>query len=107
MDSAAPFDSDAPLGSRRAIIRQNPDGVQEIEMIEATWGPNPRLSDGDSYRFVRSEGQTFPSAIIHRRQVMQWLDRIIPAIDLLATPPARTFIVEPIGAGARQPMLAL
>ena len=35
---ASPFESEAPLGSRRAIIRRNPDNVQEIEMIEAAWG---------------------------------------------------------------------
>jgi hypothetical protein len=45
MDSnPTPFDSDAPLGSRRAIIRRNPDNVQEVEMVEATWGSNPRFS---------------------------------------------------------------
>ena len=61
MDSnATPFDSDA-LGSRRAIIRRNPDDVQEIEMIEAAWGSNPRFSDGIRYEFIRSEGRTFPS----------------------------------------------
>ncbi|AJA07081.1 hypothetical protein SKP52_00695 [Sphingopyxis fribergensis] len=172
MESPTPFDSDAPLGSRRAIIRRNPDDASEIEMVEATWGSNPRFSDGIAYRFVRSEGQTFPShrclipasefhmmvgdkryrvtldggnhfylagvwepamcewplcyrvvtvdanpevaryqdrhgAIIHRSQVMQWLDRTVPDIDLIATPPARTFIVEEIGASAVQAALAL
>lgn len=157
------FNADAPLGDRRAIIRRNPDDVQEIEMVEAVWGSNPRFSDGDSYRFVRSEGQTFPSqrcliaasefhmsagnkrhrvtldegnffylaaiweppmadwplcyrvltvvanpdvapyqqrhgAIIPRRQSMQWLDRTVPEVDLLVTPPARLFRVEEIGA---------
>ena len=59
MDSkATPFDSGA-LGSRRAIIRRNPDDVQEIEMIEAAWGSNPRFSDGIRYEFIRSEGRTF------------------------------------------------
>lgn len=167
-----PFDSDAPLRSRRAIIRRNPDDASEIEMVEATWGSNPRFSDGVAYRFARAEGQTFPShrclipasefhmsvgdkryrvsldsgnhfylagvwepamgewplcyrvvtvaatsevaryqdrhgAIIHRRQVMQWLDRTSPEVDLLETPPARTLIVQEIGASAGQPMLAL
>ena len=61
MDSkATPFDSDA-LGSRRAIIRRNPDNVSEIEMIEAAWGSNPRFSDGVRYEFTRSEGRTFPT----------------------------------------------
>jgi len=59
MDSPTPFDSDAPLGTRRAIIRRNPDDASEIEMVEAAWGSNPRFADGVSYRFVRSEGQTF------------------------------------------------
>lgn len=44
-------------------------------------------------------------AIIHRRQVMQWLDRSVPEADLLAPPPARTFLVGEIGA--RQASLAL
>lgn len=61
MDSqATPFDSEAPLGDRRAIIRRNPDHMQEIEMVEAVWGSNPRFSDGLTYRFVRSEGRDFP-----------------------------------------------
>lgn len=58
----APFDFDAPLGNRRAIIRRNPDNASEVEMVEATWGSNPRFSDGISYRFIRSEGKTFPTA---------------------------------------------
>lgn len=62
MDSPTPFDSDAPLGARRAIIRRNPDDASEIEMIEATWGSDPRFSGGDSYRFVRAEGRTFPTS---------------------------------------------
>lgn len=167
-----PFDSDAPQDSRRAIIRRNPDDTQEIEMVEAVWGSNPRFSDGLSYRFVRSEGKSFPShrclipasefrmtvgdrtyrvtldggnffylagvwepamgdwplcyriitvaaspevaryqdrhgAIIHRRQVMQWLDQTVPVVDLLETPPARTFIVEELGRSLREPLLAL
>ncbi len=61
MDSkATPFDSDA-LGSRRAIIRRNPDNVSEIEMIEAAWGSNSRFSDGVRYEFIRSDGRTFPT----------------------------------------------
>jgi len=56
-----PFDSDAPFGSRRAIIRRNPNDCDEIEMIEAAWGSNPQFSDGVSYQFVRSEGRSFPS----------------------------------------------
>lgn len=56
---ATPFDSDA-LGSLRAIIRRNPDDLQEIEMVEAVWGSNPQFSDGISYDFIRSEGKSFP-----------------------------------------------
>lgn len=36
-------------------------------------------------------------AIIHRRQVYQWLDGLVPAAELLCPPPARTFDVERIG----------
>jgi putative SOS response-associated peptidase YedK len=167
-----PFDSDAPLGTRRAIIRRNPDNSQEVEMVEATWGSDPRFSAGDSYRFIRSERQSFPShrclvpasefhmrvggkryrvtldggnffylaavwepamgerplsyrivtvpanrevapyqdrhgAIIHRQQVMQWLDGTVPEADLLETPPAHTFIVEDARSDTRQSSLAL
>lgn len=141
-------------------------------MIEAVWGSNPRFSDGVSFRFVRSEGKTFPShrclipasefrmtvgdktyrvtldggnffylagiwepalgdwpvcyrivtvaanpevaryqerhgAIIHRRQVMQWLDHAVSEPDLLETPPARTFIIEELARRSREPTLAL
>ncbi|WP_454887790.1 SOS response-associated peptidase family protein [Sphingomonas oryzagri] len=172
MDSPTPFDPDAPLGSQRAIIRRNPADASEIEMIEAAWGSNPRFSDGVSYRFVRSEGRTFPTnrclipasefqlsvgdrryrvtldggnhfylaaiwepamekwplsyrvvtvpanpevlrhqerhgAIIHRRQVMQWLDATVCELELLETPPARTFAVEEIVEGPRQSALTL
>jgi len=62
MDSTpTPFDPDAPLGTRRAIVRRNPENPQELEMVEATWGSDPRFSGGTAYRFVRSEGKTFPS----------------------------------------------
>ena len=172
MDSSPnPFDSDAPLGDRRAIIRRNPDDSGEIEMVEATWGSDPRFSAGSSYRFVRAEGRTFPThrclvpasefhmkvgdrryrvrldggnffylaaiwepamadwplsyrvvtvpanpevshyqerhgAIIHRRQVMHWLDLGVPETDLLVTPPARTFVVTEIGANPSQTALS-
>lgn len=159
--SPTPFNVDAPLGSHRAIIRRNPADLQEVEMVEAAWGSNPRFSDGVSYKFVRSEGRTFPAqrclipasefhirngdqqfrvtldtgnffylagiwepamgdwpigyriitvdanpevsryqerhgAIIHRRQVMQWLDLTMPEVDLLVTPPANTFVIDEI-----------
>lgn len=141
-------------------------------MREATWGSDPRFSDGVSYRFVRSEGKTFPShrclipasefqliqgkrryrvmldagnffylagiwepamgdwplsyrivtvaaspevapyqerhgALVHRRDVMKWLDHRMAESALLATPPARTFVVEEIGARPVQTGLAL
>lgn len=172
MDLPTPFDSDAALGSRRAIIRRNPNDASEIEMVEATWGSNPQFSDGISYRFVRSESRAFPAnrcliaasefqlsvgskryrvtldggnhfylaalwepatgnwplsyrvitvaanpevapyqerhgAIIHRRQVMHWLDRTVPEVDLLETPPARTFVVEEIVEGPSQSPLSI
>ena len=169
-DAPTPFDPDAALGARRAIVRRNPADASEIEMVEATWGSDPQFSDGTSFRFVRSEGRTFPThrclipasefhmkvgdkryrvtlevgnffylagiwepamggwplsyrvvtvaanpevsrfqerhgAIVHRRQVMQWLDASVPEAELLVTPPARTFVVQEIGA--RQPELTL
>ena len=172
MTRPSPFGPDAPLGSRRVIIRQNPEDASEIEMVEATWGSDPRFRSDDSYRFVRSEGQTFPShrclipvsefhmavgdksyrvtldrgehfylagvweaamgdwplsyrlitvaanpevaryqdrhgAIVRRAQVMQWLDGTVRENKLIETPPARTFVVEEIGAGTPQPVLAL
>ena len=55
-----PFHPDAPLGARRVIIRRNPEDTSEIEMVEAAWGSDPRFG-GVTYRFVRSEGQTFPT----------------------------------------------
>ncbi len=44
--TAGPFDSDAPDGNLRPIIRYNPDDCQENEMVEALWGSNPRFTDG-------------------------------------------------------------
>jgi putative SOS response-associated peptidase YedK len=173
MDSTpTAFDPDAGPGSRRAIIRRNPDESHEVEMIEAAWGSNPRFSDGVSYQFARSEGRTFPShrclvpasefhirngnrkfrvtledgnffylaaiwepamgdwpvcyrivtldanpqvmryqerhgAIIHRRQVMQWLDLTVPETDLLVTPPAHIFTIVEIDPKPVQTVLAL
>jgi putative SOS response-associated peptidase YedK len=56
--TASPFDPDAPIGSRRAIIRRN---VDELEMVELAWGLKPLAANGRPYRFVRSEGRSFPS----------------------------------------------
>lgn len=141
-------------------------------MVDAVWGSNPQFSGGTSIRFVRSQGQTFPSqrclipasefhmavgpkryrvrldsgqffylaaiwepamgnwplsyriltvvsnaevapyqqrhgAIVHRREVMKWLDFTVPEDELLVTPPARIFRVEEIGAQPVQNSLAL
>ena len=167
-----PFDSSASIGDRRFIIRRNPDDVQEIEMVDAIWGSDPRFADGLSFRFVRSERRACPDrrclipasefhmtlgneryratleggnffylaaiwepplgewplsfriltvaanseiaryqerhgAIIHRRQVMHWLDGTVADHHLLATPPPRTFRVERLAAPVRQPALAI
>lgn len=59
--TATPFDSDAAEGTLRPIIRYKPDGSGKKEVINAHWGTDPRFSDGIEYRFVRSEGKTFPS----------------------------------------------
>ncbi len=59
--TATPFDSDAAEGILRQIIRYKPDGSGKKELVNAHWGINPRFSDGIEYRFVRSEGKTFPS----------------------------------------------
>lgn len=172
MAAPTPFDSEAPLEKLLPIIRRNPDDMQELEMVEARWGSDPRFNGGASFRFVRSEGKTFPSqrclvpasefhmtvgdkqyrvtlddgnffylaaswepamaewplsfrvitvaanpevsryqdrhgAIILRRQRMHWLDHEVPEIELLKTPPARTFIVEEIAGGPRQKALIL
>jgi putative SOS response-associated peptidase YedK len=59
--TATPFDSDAAEGTLRPIIRYKPDGSGKKEVVKAHWGTNPRFSDGIEYRFVRTEGKTFPS----------------------------------------------
>lgn len=56
---AVPFESDAPLGSRRAIIRRNPaSGVPQL--ISATWGLDGQTPGDKPRRFIRGEGLTFP-----------------------------------------------
>ncbi len=57
-----------------------------------------------------SKYQDRHGAIILRRQVMDWLDAIVPEDELLTTPPAHMFIVEEVGRGRldmRQAGLAL
>ena len=55
---ATVFDSDAPLDSRRAVIRRN---ACELEMVELAWGLKPKALGERPFRFVRSEGRTFES----------------------------------------------
>lgn len=59
--SATPFDFDASGDGLRPIIRYKSDEPGKPEMINARWGSNPRFTDGVEFRFVRSEGKTFPS----------------------------------------------
>jgi putative SOS response-associated peptidase YedK len=55
-----------------------------------------------------SRYQARHGAMIERRDVMKWLDATVPETELLATPPARTFVVEELGAPqATQTELAL
>lgn len=56
-----PFESDAVIGSMRPIIRRNPLDCQEVEMVEAAWGIPARDPGGKPFKFIRSEGRTFPS----------------------------------------------
>lgn len=57
---AIAFDSNAPLGARRAIIRRDAaDGKPEL--VELAWGLPPSEPAGRPFRFVRSEGRAFPS----------------------------------------------
>lgn len=58
--TATPFDSDAPAGSLRPVIRYKPNEPGKKEIINARWGSNPRFTDGVEFRFIRSEGRTFP-----------------------------------------------
>ncbi len=81
--------------------------------LAAIW--SPAMADWPlSFRIITvaanpevSHYQARHGAIIQRRQVMQWLDAIVPEADLLVTPPARTFIVERMGADASQAALVL
>lgn len=59
--TATPFEADAPEDNLRPIVRYKPDEPGRPQLIKARWGSNPRFSDGVEFRFVRSEGKTFPS----------------------------------------------
>lgn len=56
---ASPFESDAPFGSRRIIIRRNPH-TGKPQAIEASWGLEPWEPEGKPFRFIRAEGRNFP-----------------------------------------------
>ncbi|HVZ06586.1 SOS response-associated peptidase [Rhodopila sp.] len=56
--TATPFDLDAPLGQRRAIIRREDSGV---EMVELAWGLRGREGETRPFTVVRSEGRSFPT----------------------------------------------
>jgi len=55
-----PFDPNTAGEAERALVRRNPDEPDEIEMVKAVWGSDPRFADGINYRFIRSEGHAFP-----------------------------------------------
>lgn len=59
--TVTPFDLEAAQGTLRPIIRYKPDGSGKKEVVSAHWGSDPRFAGGVEYRFVRSEGKTFPS----------------------------------------------
>ncbi len=50
------FDSNAPLGARRAIIRRS-TANGKLELVELAWGLPNSDPAGRSFRFVRSEGR--------------------------------------------------
>lgn len=54
---ATPFDPDAPLDARRAIIRRIGD---EVELIDFRWGLRPIEPGARSARLVRADGRRFP-----------------------------------------------
>ncbi|MDO6415360.1 SOS response-associated peptidase family protein [Sphingomonas sp. BIUV-7] len=57
---ATAFESDAPLGARRAVIRRDAvDGSPEL--VELAWGLAAADPSELPFRFVRSEGRTFPT----------------------------------------------
>jgi putative SOS response-associated peptidase YedK len=56
--SATVFQSDAPLGERRVIVRRH---ESDLEMVELPWGLWPRDGSPHAVNVVRSEGQTFPT----------------------------------------------
>jgi putative SOS response-associated peptidase YedK len=78
---ASAFESDASLGSRKIIIRRNPR-TGKPQAIEASWGLEPWEPDGKPFKFIRSEGRTFP----HQRC-------LVPASEFQVTNGERKFRV--------------
>lgn len=56
--SAKVFASEASLDERRVIIRRYGG---DVEMVELSWGLQPREIGGRPFTVVRAEGRTFPS----------------------------------------------
>ena len=75
--SATPFDLEAPLGQRRAIIRRDGEGV---EMVEAAWSLRPGADANRPYTVIRAEGRTISS---HRC--------LVPASEFRLRSRGRTF----------------
>lgn len=81
--------------------------------LAAIW--EPAMGDWPvSYRIVTLDAnpqvmryQERHGAIIHRRQVLQWLDLAVPQTDLLVTPPAHMFTIVEIDPKPVQTVLAL
>ncbi len=78
---AAPFESDAPLGSRKAIIRRNPQSGKP-QVIDAAWGLDGVEPDDKPRKFIRAEGRSFP----HQRC-------LVPASEFQVTNGERKFRV--------------
>jgi putative SOS response-associated peptidase YedK len=56
--SAKVFDSNASLDERRVIIRRY---GRDVEMVELSWGLQPREIGGRPFTVVRAEGRKFPN----------------------------------------------
>ena len=57
---SVPFSIDAPAGLRRPVVRLDADdGVPEL--VELPWGLEPFTPDQKPFRYIRSEGRTFPT----------------------------------------------
>lgn len=78
---AVPFESDAPLGSRKAIVRRNPI-TGKPQLINAAWGLDGAEPSDKPRKFIRAEGRTFP----HQRC-------LVPASEFQVTNGDRKFRV--------------